>query len=354
MADDKTEKPTPRRLKDARKKGQVTRSRDLVGACTLLAVTTLLGWWAPQVVTALGAHLTESLGQLADRAHGSISPADLSGIALLYSWRLIVVSGPVMLTAATAGVLTNLSQSGWVLAPQAVHFNWGRLNPANGLQKLKPSRAGVEVLKALVAVAVLSTIGWQLGYQAFLSAPRLVGMAPAGIAAEIGNTLWHLLIRAGLALVVLAGADYGIQRWRLMASLRMTRKEMRDEVKSNDGSPEIKSRVRKAQRELRRRRMLNAVKKATVVVANPTHVSVALEYRRESMAAPVVVAKGADHLALRIRALAREHGVPVVENIALARALYATAEVGDLIPANLFGAVAEVLAYLIRIKQLML
>jgi flagellar biosynthetic protein FlhB len=134
----------------------------------------------------------------------------------------------------------------------------------------------------------------------------------------------------------------------------MTRQEVRDEAKLNEGSPEIKARVRRVQREMSRRRMLQAVKTATVVVTNPTHFAVALEYRRSEMVAPRVVAKGQDHMAARIRALAREHGVPIVENVTLARALHKSAEIGDTIPAALFGAVAEVLAYLVRIKQLVL
>jgi flagellar biosynthetic protein FlhB len=179
-------------------------------------------------------------------------------------------------------------------------------------------------------------------------------MAPTALGVRAWDVMWRLVARAGLALLVFAGADYAVQRWRTMTNLKMSRQDVKDEARSSEGSPEIKSRVRRIQREMARKRMLTAVKRATVVIANPTHVSVAIEYRRDTMAAPVVLAKGQDHLALRIRAIARENGVPIVENIALARALYKTADVGDMIPASLFGAIAEVLAYLVRIKQLAL
>jgi flagellar biosynthetic protein FlhB len=154
--------------------------------------------------------------------------------------------------------------------------------------------------------------------------------------------------------MALGAADYAVQRWRWFMNLKMTRKEVRDDAKGNEGNPEIKARVRRIQRDMARNRMLKSVETATVVITNPTHFAVALEYRRGEMAAPVVVAKGQDHLAARIRTIARERGVPIVENVTLARALYKTADVGQTIPADLFGAVAEILAYLVRLKQLML
>jgi flagellar biosynthetic protein FlhB len=188
----------------------------------------------------------------------------------------------------------------------------------------------------------------------FEEAPALMGMTPIEAAHVAWAHLWTLVWRASLALLALGVADYAWQRWRLLQDLKMTRQEVREEARQNEGSPEIKSRVRRAQREMARSRMLKAVETATVVVTNPTHYAVALEYRRAEMAAPVVVAKGHDHMAARIRTVAREHGVPIVENVTLARALYKAADIGDTIPADLFGAVAEVLAYLVRLKQLIL
>jgi flagellar biosynthetic protein FlhB len=179
-------------------------------------------------------------------------------------------------------------------------------------------------------------------------------MAPQVAAAEGWSHLQRLLTQVGIALLAIAGADYGLQSWRHFSSLKMTKQELKDEAKSNEGSPEVKARVRRIQREMNRKRMMTAVKTATVVITNPTHYAVALEYRRSSMSAPIVVAKGRDHVAMRIKKIAREAGVPLVENVALAQGLYKSAEVGDEIPGALFGAVAEVLAYLVRIKQLLL
>jgi flagellar biosynthetic protein FlhB len=174
-----------------------------------------------------------------------------------------------------------------------------------------------------------------------------MGMTTTEIGRAGWDRAWALLWRAGLALAVLAGADYAVQRWRWLSQLKMTRQEVRDELKASEGNPEIKARVRRVQREMSRRRMLGAVKAATVVITNPTHFAVALRYAR-SLPAPQVVAKGVDHVAHRIIATARESGVEVVPSPPLARSLYAAAEVGQYIPADAFGAVAEILAHVYR------
>jgi flagellar biosynthetic protein FlhB len=251
-------------------------------------------------------------------------------------------------------VLASALQVGWAYSPKAVEFNWGRLSPASGLSRLAPMQALPELFKAVIGMVVVGTIGYLFIHQVMVQAPALVGMMPRDSAAVIWSDMWTLLWRSTLALIALAAADFGVQRWRWYSQLKMSRQEVREEARSNEGSPEIKARVRRVQRDMARNRMLTLVKTATVVITNPTHVAVALEYRRSEMTAPVVVAKGQDHMAARIREIAREHGVPIVENVTLARALHKSAEIGDTIPADLFGAVAEVLAYLVRLKQLLL
>ena len=180
----------------------------------------------------------------------------------------------------------------------------------------------------------------------------LAWMSPMDAARAGWAQAESLLWKVAWGLAFLALGDYGLQRYRLMQSLKMTKQEVKDEAKQNEGNPEVKGRIRRIQREMARRRMLENVPKATVVITNPTHYAVALEYRRGEMAAPKVLAMGADHIALQIRERARKHGVPLVENKPLAQALYKTAEVGETIPAPLFSAVAEVLAQLIKLKQL--
>jgi flagellar biosynthetic protein FlhB len=216
------------------------------------------------------------------------------------------------------------------------------------------SQGGVETLKTLVAATAIAYFTWRAIEASIIDSARLPWMSPEGAAAVTWGHAETLLWRAAWTLGVLALADYAWQRYKMMSTLKMTRQEVRDEHKQAEGSGEVKGRMRRLQQQLSRRRMLRDVERATVVITNPTHVAVALEYRRETMVAPRVLAKGADHLAHRIRQAAIRHGVPIVENKPLARSLFASAEIGQTIPAQLFAAVAEVLAYLVRIKRLML
>ena len=358
MADEstgeKTEAPSAKRLKEARAKGQVTRSQDMVAAATLLAVTGAMVQTGGSGMTRLGTRVAEGLARLGDQARCTATPND---ITLLMAADLVVVAlvvGPLLLTVAAVGIAGHFAQTGWVFAPQRLSPDWSRFSPAHGLSRLKPSQSWVDLLKTIATATAIGVLAWQTVSDAVAVSPRLAWMAPPGAAIEGWALMRTLLWQVGFALLAIAGADYALQYWRQHQSLKMTKQEVADESRSNEGNPEIKARVRKIQREMTRSRMLTAVKTATVVVTNPTHFAVALEYRRSTMSAPVVVAKGQDLLAQKIKAIARETGVPTVENIPLAQALYRSAEVGEAIPGDLFGAVAEVLAYLVRIKQVTL
>jgi flagellar biosynthetic protein FlhB len=204
-----------------------------------------------------------------------------------------------------------------------------------------------------VSVAALAYLGWLAVDAVTKDTLRMPWLSPLDSALVGWEHTERMLWRVAVTLGLLALGDYGLQWFRTMRDLKMSRQEVIDEGKEQEGNAEVKSRVRRVQREMARRRMLGDVKKATVVITNPTHFAIALEYNRDTMVAPRVLAKGRDHMALRIREAARKHGVPIVENKPLAQTLYKTTEVGDTIPASLFSAVAEVLAYLVRIRQLM-
>ena len=353
-AGEKTEKASAQRLKDARKKGQVARSRDIVASAILLAITLLLARMGGLALARLASRLAAGLSRVGDHARSSMSPADVTTLVtgdLLFAGLTV---GPLLLTAAVVAVGANVAQSGFVFSTEALQLNWGRLSPSNGLKRLKPSQSGLDLVKTILAVSTVSTLAYSVGHDVVLDSPRLASLTPGSAALAAWEHMVRLLWRCGFALLTIAAGDYGVQVWRHRSGLKMSKQELKDESKQSEGSPLIKSRIRKAQREMHKRRMLAAVKTATVVVTNPTHFAVAIEYRRGAMAAPVVVAKGKDLLAARIKKIAREHGVPIVENVSLAQALFKGAEVGDVIPAPLFGAVAEILAYLVRIKQLML
>jgi flagellar biosynthetic protein FlhB len=245
-------------------------------------------------------------------------------------------------------------QGGWNVATEAVRLDFGKLNPASGLKRLALPRAGLDLVRMLLVVTVIGWLVYRVVDHSILAAPTMGLSSPAG-AAEVGwAEALRLLRYCATTLAVVALADLGVARWRYFKSLRMTKREVRDDTRLTEGSPEVKGRVRQKQREVLRRRMMAAVPKATVVITNPTQYAVALQYERDRMAAPVVLAKGRGAIAAKIRELARKFEVPIVENVPLAQALYRSVEVGDQIPSELFGAVAEVLAYLIRLKRLVM
>jgi flagellar biosynthetic protein FlhB len=354
VSQEKTEKPTAKKLKDARKKGQIARSRDLAVAAATIAAVVALGRLGGRVVTGLAEHLTRGLAHFGDVPTRAIAPGDLNGLVVNGLMTLGVLAGPIAVATIVAGVGVQGLQGGWNFSTEALQFNWSRLSPAHGIKRFGLMQSGVDTLKTLVAVAVISWLGWGTVEAAVADGPRMAWLTPFDAAALGWSHAESFLWRVSFGLAALALADYGVQRYRLMSSLRMTKQEVRDEGRQQEGSAEVKGRVRRIQRDMARRRMISDVGRATVVITNPTHYAVALEYRRGEMFAPVVLAKGRDYIAAQIRDKARQHGIPIVENKPLAQTLFKTAEVGQAIPADLFSAVAEVLAQLIRLKQLVL
>ena len=352
MSGERTEKPTPHRLKESRKQGRIARSRDLAMAAASVASTLALASMGPRLVHGLMQNVRVGLMALGDDPLRTVNANEISELVARSSLQIAILVGPLAAVTTVAAVGMHGFQGGWSFAPGALQLKWSRLNPSSGAKKLSFSVSGVETLKALLVLAVVVLLAWQAIHALINDAPRLAWLHPADAAAATWARTEWLLWRAGWLLGFVALADYGWQRYTLLKSLRMTRQEVKDEHRQNEGSGEVKGKIRRLQRDLSRRRMLRDVQRATVVITNPTHFAIALEYKRDSMSAPRVLAKGADHMARRIRERALEHGVPIVENKPLARSLYAHAEVGDVIPAPLFAAVAEVLAYLVRVKRL--
>jgi flagellar biosynthetic protein FlhB len=299
-----------------------------------------------QVVTGL-----EGMGRMARR---TVTAGDFTGLAMEMGLTLVVLVGPIAAASVIGGLGSVAAQGGWNLSWEPLKFNIGKLSPMSGIKRLAPSKAGLDLVRTMLIFVALGWVAYDL-VQDMLRESITLGRVTAE---QAGALTWQsvavFLRRALVVFATIAGADFFLQKWRFLQGLRMTKQEVKEESKMLEGNPEIKGRIRKAQREMARRRMLADVPKATVVVTNPTHIAVALEYSRERMVAPKVVAMGGDLMAERIKKVAREHGVPIVENVALARALFANAEVGDSIPGDLFEAVAEVLAYLIKLKQLVL
>src|SRR6185295_7525040 len=234
----------------------------------------------------------------------TISTDELNGMVMSSGWVLLLAVGPLLAVGALAGLFGNVVQAQIVLAP--LKLNFAALNPAQGLKKLAPKQSGVDLVKTMLAVTVLSMLSWQIVRELLTAAPQLSWLTPVDAAKFGWGRLERLLWQSGFAMLVIAAGDFGVQKWRFYSSLKMTKQEVREEGKSADANPEVKARVKKIQREMSRSRMLKAVKSATVVVTNPTHYAVALEYHRDKGGAPIVVAMGKDHMAARIRKIARE------------------------------------------------
>ena len=351
---EKTEKPTPKRLKDARKKGQIARSKDLAMAAATVAATFALAKMGGNVVYRLTERRAGDLSHFGDDPLRDVTGTQLTSVVMGGAQLIALVVGPIGLVTMAAGVGMHGFQGGWNFAPEALQLKWSRLNPGQGLRRFNVMQTGPDMLKNLVSVAVITWLGWGATRAVILDTSRLPWLSPGGAAMVAWAQTSSLLWKVGFALAFLALFDYGLQWYRMMKQLKMSKQELKSEAKESEGNQQVKGRIRRIQRDMARRRMIDDVKKATVVITNPTHFAVALQYNRDSMLAPKVLAKGRDILAARIREEARKHEIPIVENKPLAQALFKTVEVGETIPAQLFAAVAEVLAYLVRIKQLML
>ena len=342
MADSsKTEQATPRRREKAREKGQVARSRELPGVFALATVAGVIALMAPNAVT----HWTALYRNVLYSASGDL---EANGPVLFWSafetMRWIV---PILLAAATMSVLTGLAQGGINFAPEALAFKFDRFNPASKLGQIFSPIGLSNLLKSLLpfsAILWITINAMRVHWETMVHASNL-GLRP--FASFVGSMVLEVTWKSGLILLAWSVVDYVLTLRKMEGDLKMTKQEVREEYKETDGNPVIKSRIRQIQREMRKRQSLKAAATATVIVTNPTHFAVALKYEMD-MPAPMVVAKGRDLLAERIKQLARDNGIMLVENRPLAQALYKSVEVGDSIPAKLYQAVAEILAMVFR------
>jgi len=349
MANDKTEKATPKRREEARKRGQVAKSVDLNGAVVMIAGLLAISLLAPHTVGVAEDALRDGLANVA-HPQELMSAAGLGALFMATMKSFVLGVAPVAAVCLLAGVLANVAQSGIKPATQALKPDPRRLNPMTGARNVFGTRIFFETAKSIAKVAVVGVI------VALALIPRLtevsatVGSNPAALAALLSKMVFSIAQRAALAYLLIAAIDYGYQRWRHEKSLRMSKEELREELKQHSLPAEVKGALRRRQLQAARARMMAAVPQADVVVVNPTHFAVALKYDG-TRPAPECVAKGQDLIALQIRRLAEEHGVPVMEDRPLARSLHAAIEIGQIVPEELYQAVAQVLAYVYRVAR---
>ena len=348
MSEERTEAASPRKLQNMRNEGKVTKSVEVSSATGILAgVFTLYafggtGWSYLQIL------VTDNLSNL---SRGDINDTALMQLAIASFTVFFSVMAPLLIAMPLVGILSNISQSGLLLSTKSITPDLSRLNPITGAKRLFSLRILVELAKNLIKVGI---VGWLL-YRTYRdSFPVFLSLAGADRAGSLGlvvSTIFSMAMTVGGGFLVLAAIDYGYQRWDFLRNARMTKQETKEEYKQSEGSPEIKNAIRRRQRRMAMSRMMQNVPSADVVVTNPTHFAVALRYRGDEMVAPKVIAKGQDLIAQRIKQIARENNVPVVENKLLARALFAAVEVDQEISYDLFQGVAQILAYVYSLKR---
>jgi flagellar biosynthetic protein FlhB len=346
-AQERTEQATPKRLEEARRKGQIPRSRDLSTAAVTLVGGAALYLLGGTITGQMAEMMRRGLALTRDEATDStfMLPA-LAHAAADGLW----LSMPVLGAITLAAIIAPLALGGWSFAGQAMMPQFSRLNPLEGVKRMFTMRSFIELAKAFAKFGVVAIIAALVLWK---NAPTLMALGREPLQQAIGHAVQisgKALLVISCGLLIIAGIDVPYQLWQYAKQMRMSREEIREEYKESEGSPEVKGRIRQMQQQLARQRMMQEVPKADVVVTNPTHFAVALKYDEKRMRAPIVVAKGVDVIAAKIREVAGEHAVPIFEAPPLARVLYRNVDIGDEIPSALYVAVAQILTYVFQLK----
>ena len=345
---EKTERATPKKREDARKKGQVAKSREASSAGILLAGLAFFWFASGGMVEKMMELMRWSLAQ---SGRFNVDYTNIQALSTDVIYKGFSLIFPLSLTALLMGLLINYLQVGFVVSAESIQPKFSKIDPIKGFGRLFSLKSLVELVKNIFKIFII-------GFAVYLiiagEAERcllLVDQSVGGIMLYMGGVAFKIVLSVCLVLIVLAIFDYVYQKWEFEKDLRMTKQEIKDESKQSEGDPLIKARIRRLQRDAARKRMMASVPKADVVITNPTHLAVALVYDQTRMSAPKVVAKGAGFIAEHIRDIARKNGVSIVENKPLAQVLYKKVDVDEMIPANLYRAVAEVLAFVYGVKR---
>lgn len=349
MAEEKTEKATPKRKQDERKKGNVFQSREVAIVFSLLASFYGIKLLGPLILSTLEKCLADFFGLAASMEQ--ITIADARALFLDGCVVFLITSMPLLLICGGVTVLCTVAQTRGLFTMKSAAPKFNRLNPLEGIKKMFSLRGIVELLKSLAKIIVLGYIIWIQFRDQFFTFPRLMDMTPIQGMVFTGNMILSIAQTAAIIMVFVAAADYLYQWWDYEKNLRMSKQELKEEYKQTEGDPQVKGKIRERQQAQARQRMMQQVPSADVVIRNPTHYAVAIRYDPEKNNAPVVVAKGADSLALRIVAVAQESGVFTIENKPLARGLYEAVDLDREIPDRFYQPVAEVLAFVYSLKK---
>ena len=355
MADDQdksqqTEEPTAKRLEQARESGDIVKSSEVTAFVLLAGGTLAIAMFGQSTALGIAKLLTLFIEQPEQMA---VDGAGLASMARGLLFHLAMVLAPFMGVMVLASVSGHVMQSMPTLNPEKLKPNFSKLSIPAGLARMFGPEGWMNLLKGLAKIIIVGMAIWTQLWPERGMLESILSQSPAGVVGDMSHLLFKVLIAALAALLVIAGLDYSVQRMRFMKRNRMSKQEIKEEYRQNEGDPAIKAKVRQIRNERSRKRMMAAVPDATVVIMNPTHFAVALKYESGKMEAPVCVAKGIDALALRIRAVAEENDVPVIENPPLARALHAAVEIDEAVPPEHYKAVAQIIGYVMRLNGAM-
>ncbi|MGN7470217.1 flagellar biosynthesis protein FlhB [Brevibacillus sp. SAFN-007a] len=344
---EKTEKATPKKKEDARKKGQVAKSQDLSPAIVLTSFFLLLILLGPSMFQTFQNLMREALTTFTS---WQLTEENLKVIVMSMAFEGIKIVGPVLGLAFLVAFAVNYMQVGWMISTEPLQMKLEKLDPIKGAKRIFSMRSIVELLKSLLKISACMYVAYVILWNAKEQVTQLSLLSLGSILSFTGSEVTKLGIYIGLLLFILAVMDYVYQRYEHEKNLRMSKQDIKDEHKQAEGDPLIKGKIRERQRSMALRRMMQELPKADVIITNPTHFAVAIRYDASAMSAPTVVAKGQDYLALKIREVAKKHRIVTMENKPLARALYSQVEIGQQIPEEMFKAVAEVLAYVYKLQ----
>lgn len=347
--EEKTEPASPKKREDLKKKGQTFNSRDLTMGFTLLAGVMSFYLLSGYMLNGIN----EALKFFFNSLQNPMQNYTMNGINTIFiysSIKILTLSLPLALIVSFIGIAFNIFQSGFIFSSNALSFNLNKINPIEGFKRIFSKRALMELVKSILKIVLVGYVVYTYLVNNYLNFYKVLDMEMSQILNLIMYSLLNIGLQAGLALVAIGVADYFFQRWDFEHSIRMSKEEVKEEFKETEGNPQTKSRIRDMQRKISTRRMMEDIKKAEVVITNPTHIAVALVYDEAKNGAPVVVGKGMNDLAKKIKKVAEENDIPIVENVELAHMLYDKTEIGEEIPPELYKAVAEILAFVYSLK----
>jgi len=345
---ERTEAPTGRRLQEARDKGDVVKSMEVPSAAVLLAGLLTLYMLSNFFLERFYLIMRYYLGHIDTLEITMDNMPWMTREAMLH---LLITVGPVMGVIVLVALASNYAQVGILFSMEKLTPKLNKLNPFSGLKNMFSMQALAQLVKSVAKIGLIGYVAYSEISGILPAMPPLMDQEPYNIMAFIAKISFWIFLKAAIVIAMLAVADYIFQRWQFMKKMKMTKQEIKEEAKQTEGDPMVKGRIRSIQYEMARRRMMSEVPKAEVVITNPTRLAIALKYDSTSMTAPTVVAKGAGIIAQRIKDIAKEHGIPLVEDKPLAQTLYKTVEINQAIPENLYQAVAEVLAYVYNLKN---